>query len=72
MKDIDQYCKKVETERKIFLDKWNSAKSHWKDSVCRQFEKIHIIPLATQIRQIHKQMIQLSQVISDVKKNIKL
>lgn len=54
---------------KELLNMWNETKATWKDANADRFEKKHLAPLEMDLRQAVSAMDQMSQLISQIKRD---
>jgi len=61
----------IQSSWQPFKQKWEATKSVWDDSVSREFEEKFMVPLATQINKTQSALEELSNVITQAKKNLR-
>ncbi len=64
---MSQGAARLKYALKTLRERWDDTKEQWADSVARDFEKDHLIPLDQQVNTTLRGMAKISEVLTKVK-----
>jgi hypothetical protein len=64
---MSQGSARLKSALKTLRERWDDTREQWADSVARDFEKDHLIPLDQQVNTSLRGMAKISEVLSKVK-----